>query len=232
MRQLKVKKLSMILAAGFLTMLVLGTAGVANANLIMNGGFEDGTLTPWTQSGSAILSNQSPFVHSGTYGAILGSSSDTNGGLSQGFTLLDGTKYCFSVWYRLQTEQYVSNWDQFGVNLTIYYDSTQLNDPTAFQQVIPGNLSSASWTAFNNGQFYATEWMLLEGYVDTSAISEYSGLFNLSLQATGNQTAYTRVAFDDASVEACAPVPEPSTILLLGSGLVGLAWYGRKRKKA
>ena len=29
-----------------------------------------------------------------------------------------------------------------------------------------------------------------------------------------------------------APVPGPSTILLLGSGLLGLGWYGRKRKKA
>jgi len=28
------------------------------------------------------------------------------------------------------------------------------------------------------------------------------------------------------------PVPEPSTVLLLGSGVAGLAWYGRKRKKA
>ena len=28
-----------------------------------------------------------------------------------------------------------------------------------------------------------------------------------------------------------APVPEPSAILLLGSGLLGLGWYGRKRKK-
>lgn len=34
----------------------------------------------------------------------------------------------------------------------------------------------------------------------------------------------------DVSSDYNPVIPEPSTVLLLGSGLIGLAWYGRKRK--
>ncbi|MBU5612627.1 PEP-CTERM sorting domain-containing protein [Geomonas sp. Red51] len=41
---------------------------------------------------------------------------------------------------------------------------------------------------------------------------------------------YQHNRFEFSLVET-SPVPEPSTILLLGAGLVGLAAYGRKRIK-
>lgn len=49
-----------------------------------------------------------------------------------------------------------------------------------------------------------------------------------------NITIGAAVSVNDLSFSVVPPepVPEPSTILLLSCGLLGLAWYARKRKKA
>ena len=57
-----------------------------------------------------------------------------------------------------------------------------------------------------------------------SAISGYSG--------TSGTGTYTINLTGTNFVDGAAPVPEPATLLLLGSGLVGVAARIRKRQKA
>src|SRR6266852_2295122 len=68
-------------------------------NPLQNGDFETGTLTGWTSTGSTAVTTTTP--HSGTYAAMLGLTSPTNGdsSIAQTFTAPTGSS-TLSFWYR------------------------------------------------------------------------------------------------------------------------------------
>lgn len=90
---------------------------------------------------------------------------------------------------------------------------------------------SGNWdmlTSFGpySGTGYLTGWAHPSSTGSQYSDIETSGGILYLFNGTDNSATF------EAKVGASATVPEPSTILLLGSGLLGLGWYGRKREKA
>ena len=63
-----------------------------------------------------------------------------------------------------------------------------------------------------------------------NGVVQFAG--SISSISWDNAPAEFHHGFTLGAIDEIAPVPEPSTFLLLGSGLAGLGFYARKRKKA
>ena len=212
-----------------LVLLFFAIVGVANANLITNGDCETGDLAGWESEDVSVVDL------GGSYGYVAILNDDNSFGhakLSQEFYIGAGTTsvnisfdYLFTgtdtSWlndsaksdlsYRIGDEEFSFMW--------LTWTEEQWLDESLFN----ATSSDASFgTVINFSANIDISPELMD--IDPNAGIYFSLLETRSFCSDGTDTA---LYLDNVDV---APVPEPATLVLLGSGLAGLAFYRRKRK--
>lgn len=195
--------------------LCLVIVGTTHATPIQNAGFENGLAFWSVSSGTATYSPDSVVVKIGT-GSARGEETDRGslGRLYQDVTnlLIPEEEYVISGWIKTEGVSTDGGGVVLGLN---YVNSFGWTPANGYIQEIGDLKGTNDWTFFQSNPF-----ILPTMPVDTSA------LWFLTDFNDSSGTAW----FDDVALTGPV-VPEPATMLLLGSGLIGLAGFSRKFKK-
>lgn len=228
------KKFVVFLSAALAVILPLCLATLAKANLMTDGDFSLGSLAGWTTSGNVSATDYANMpaaykntwdlsawknVMDGTFALI-----ETTGDLNSKIIPAPGST-SFSISF-----DYAVAWDkaQFVSSNSYGYFVLEVRGVTDEGPAYGLSYSERSW-----GPLYGLEkGVLTDSFYQT--VIEPPGLKGLEVSffvKNPNQAMSQIVGIDNVTLSP-APVPEPSTMILLGLGLAGLVGYGLKSKTA
>ncbi len=181
------------------------------ANVLQNSGFEEGDLSGWNTwdvSGSAVTSP----IHSGSYALdeVL-VSGKANGGYLQ--NLID---------------QGMSTGDPLYGNVWIKTDA--LSNANAYLKV---EFLDDSWNVTGD----PLQSSLITGTTDWTEVSVFGSIpanttkANYILMLSSDGSGYTGNAYFDDAYADINPVPEPASLVLFGTGLMGLLGLSKRKKR-
>ena len=193
-----------------ISLVALLIPGVASANLLYNPGFEltgpDGHMQGWLQEWNTNIAGTVDNPHSGLYAAR----DFWDGGAYQNVAVTPGQAYRLTGWAYIPAGLGGSPWGSY-IGLK-FLNSTGAT--VGQSQVDMQGLTRAQYNQADTGQLIAPSTAV-------TAMVRFGTWANAPWQPV-NPTD-----FDDFDFNA---VPEPTSLMLLGSGLIGLVGLTRKKR--
>jgi hypothetical protein len=195
----------------------------AHANLIVNGDFNSG-LDSWDSSGNVQVVHAGPFATiqgmDGSYALLGFGTTGTDSTLLQEFDVTGLDQITISFNWAFDYVDWSSKYNDAFLSL---YTQDGFANIITLQEIITSGTLMNPTSGLMYGFFTTT--------IDISSLSGDDGALRFALFENLGWNTESVAGIDNVSVASAAPVPEPATLLLVGSGLLCLASFRRKSKK-
>jgi hypothetical protein len=150
---------SKLIARAIAVVAIAASQGAGAAGPVVNGDFETGSLSGWTQSGNTDFSGVDPFAaHNGAFGAFFGP--ESAGAISQTLTTVAGVSYKVDFWLELDdsAQPNLFSWTWGGVAQSPSFTNTVAFDYKEFSAIVTATGASTALSfSFTNPQSF---WLL------------------------------------------------------------------------